>query len=124
MTAAVQPSLFDAPPPSPAAPRPRLSGLERAERGKARAAGAAAHILAVLEPIARELARARAPEPITVDDVIAEAEQRRIELGDCPDHLGALMKRAGLRATGERVRSERPEKHGNWRMCWRWVEGR
>jgi hypothetical protein len=56
--------------------------------------------------------------PITIDDVRREAgllEGR----GRSLSYLGAVMKCAGLKPTGQYVRSELPVTHGNLRQVWR-----
>lgn len=72
--------------------------------------------------IAQALALKVGPAGLTIDNVIHAA----IHAGLMPDkgnerelsYLGGVMRKAGLVATGRRVRSEMPHKHGNWRSVW------
>lgn len=76
-----------------------------------------------LAPLARELAERAHPSPITVADVRIAAENRGWltgeERGRRLSWLGAVMKAAGLVATGQFVRSPLPRAHGNLLQTWR-----
>lgn len=75
-----------------------------------------------LIPIAQRLAAAAGDEGTTVADVRSEA----VKLGILPplgegrslSYLGALMRRAGLRATNKTRRSHVEGSHQNRHVCW------
>lgn len=99
-----------------AAPRSETTAEERGAAGIAAAARAHPAEFRRCVRIARELAVARAT--ITVDDV-RRAAGLLTSTGRDLAFLGAVMREAGLRPTGERVRSTIPGTHGNLRMTWR-----
>lgn len=78
-----------------------------------------------LVPIARELAER--PGGVTVGDLRLEAVARGVltgaEQGRKLSYLGAVMKAAGLVATGMRRRSSVERSHGNLHMIWRKAHG-
>jgi len=76
---------------------------------------------AALVVIAKELAETQI-YGVTVEEIRFEAERRGIltgnEQGRELSYLSSIPKAAGLRVTGERVRSSRPGAHGNYQSVW------
>jgi hypothetical protein len=107
-----QPSLFD----PPAAVQIGKAALERT---------AANHREKIeqLVPIARYLARQAGTDGITVADLREEAVRLGVlsgeEVGRELSYLGAVMKAAKLRSTGEYRRSHIDRTHGNLVVVWR-----
>ncbi len=89
--------------------------------GEERAASRHAEDIARLVPLARELATKAGW--VTVADLRIVAVQRGLltgeERGKTLSYLPAVMRAAGLKATGEYVRSHIPKTHGNLGMKWR-----
>jgi hypothetical protein len=80
------------------------------------------HTVAVLVPLALEIAELAGPQGLTVANVRLAAVQRGIlppgATGRELAFLGALMKRAGLRPTTEMRRSQVVASHGNLHRVW------
>lgn len=112
--------LFGQAPDAPTAstPRERPSGRALGEEGKRRSAATHRALIDRLVPIARELARHAGSDGITVSALESEAGARRIDLGESPDWLGAVMQAAQLVSTGQYRRSVIPKKHGNLQRVW------
>lgn len=84
-------------------------------------AKAAAHHRAeieILAPIAKDLAFRAGRAGITVDNLIAAGGLPRLGRGREHSFLGAVCRIAGLKASGQRVRSQIKGKNGNWRTIW------
>lgn len=81
-----------------------------------------AELLDRLKPIARQLAE-RSPNGITVSDVRKAAERAGLLNGKETKEelccLGAVMKGAGLKATGQMRRSHLESTHGRHQLVWR-----
>ena len=125
------PDLFDAPTGAPAGP---AGGRNEVPRGdatgeglKALAATAAANaaIIEKLVPVAQALARdpVGADEGVTVTDLRIKGVELGIltgrETGRRLSFLGAVMKRAGLKNTGQQRRSTIKATHGIRQTIWR-----
>jgi hypothetical protein len=79
--------------------------------------------ITVLAPIALELARQSGSVGVTVADLRAEAERRKLlparnQRDRSLSYLGAVMKAAGLRATDRTRRSFIPQSNGNRQTVW------
>lgn len=79
--------------------------------------------IVTLAPIALELARQSGSMGVTVADLRAEAERRKLLPARNPrdrslSYLGAVMKAAGLRATDRTRRSFIPQSNGNRQTVW------
>lgn len=88
----------------------------------AKSAGKHEREIQALVPLVLDLARKAGRSGITVDNVLLAANHKGLMplMGNGRQHsfLGAVCRAAGLRTTGERVRSEIEGKHGNWRSKW------
>ena len=95
---------------------------ELGQEGLARAVEQREGLLEQLTPIAQELATQAGPAGITVTDVRKAAYARGILTGHesrgALSALGALMRRAGLRATGDTRRSDLDSTHGIRQSVW------
>jgi len=95
---------------------------ELGKAGLQRTAGRNDRLLERLAPIAVELARGAAWRGVTVTDVRKEGIRRGILTGHekpgTMSALGALMRRAGLIASGERRKSDLDCTHGRPQVVW------
>ena len=89
----------------------------------AKAARAHAAEIVRLVPVVLELVERQGTYGVTVSDLRYTAARRglipNVGLGRELSYLGAVMRAAGLRPTGERRRSLIPESHGNLNTVWR-----
>lgn len=122
--------LFNQPPEEPRKPKPEPPPGARA--GRARELGqeglgkAESHNQGLLErlvPIAQYLARQAGPDGVTVTEVRKEGVRIGVLTGyetrNQLSALGGLMRRAGLRATGEVRRSDLDVTHAIRQVVWR-----
>jgi len=116
---------------APAAPQAQSHAVLEGRAARDQAAAAHEGVIALLIPVAQELAERAGPGGITVADLRETAMQRGLippsGSGRELSYLGAVLRRAGLKATGERRRSHLEQTHGNLNMTYvapRWATER
>ena len=107
MTAAAQPTLWDA-----------AASEQAAQAGIDQAAANHASLLTFARELAREIARSRADRCCTADDVQAEIERRGISVRALGNAAGGLFRGTEWTWTGRWQKSARLHAHANPLRIW------